>query len=251
MRRILRHLSSVVSPLFGKPRDLLSFLIAVHILLAGLAGLGAFLLRYEFNIPLAASRCAVWGLVAWSVTKPFAFYRFNALGAWRHFSVADFPSLLKANILGSAVAFGALAAFYPAPFPRSIVVLDLVLCTLFTTGARAMTRMLIEHSAYTERVGSKRTLIYGAGEAGILLLQESRRNPKFGYEICGFIDDMKHRHQLVQGVRSLGRGEDLKRLVAEHKIEVVLIAIPSADSSHMFRLTALCQDAGVAFRTMP
>ena len=37
---------------------------------------------------------------------------------------------------------------------------------------------------------------------------------------------MKLHRQVVQGIRTLGRGEDLKRLVAEHNIETVLIAIP-------------------------
>jgi FlaA1/EpsC-like NDP-sugar epimerase len=43
----------------------------------------------------------------------------------------------------------------------------------------------------------------------------------------------------------------MKRLVAEHNVAMMLIAIPSADSSQMLRITGLCQDAGVAFRTMP
>ena len=251
MRRILQYLCSVVMPLVSKRKELLGFLIVVHVVLVGLAGLSAFLLRYEFAIPPAAWRCVAWGLAAWIVTKPFSFYRFNTLASWRHFSVADLASLLKANMLGSALAFGALAAFCPVPFPRSIIVLDLALCILLTAGARVMIRMLVEYSTYAQRIAPKRTLIYGAGEAGILLLQESRRNPRFGYEICGFIDDLKYRNELVQGVRILGRGEDLKRLVMNHTIERVLIAVPSADSSQMFRIIALCHESGIAFRTMP
>jgi FlaA1/EpsC-like NDP-sugar epimerase len=251
MKSVLKHLSAAVLPVFSKRRDRLGLLIAVHVLLAGLAGFGAFLLRYEFSIPPAAWRCAVWGIAIWCVTKPLLFCRLSGFGAWRHFSVADLASLLKANAFASALAFAALLVFCPVPFPRSIVVLDFVLCLLLTAGVRIMARMLVEYSAYSQRVGPKRTLIYGAGEAGILLLQESRRNPKFGYEVCGFIDDLRHRHNLVQGVRILGRGEDLKRLVAEYNIERVLIAIPSADSSQMFRIAAFCQDAGIEFRTMP
>ena len=251
MTRSLQHFCSVVLPRLAKRRDLVASLMALHVLLAGAAGSGAFLLRYDFNIPPDASLCLAWGLAVWTFSKPFAFFCLNTLAAWRHFTVPDLERLVGANAFGSALAFGALAAFCPVPFPRSIIVLDLALCILLTAGARVMARMLTEYVAYTQRISPKRTLIYGAGEAGTLLLQESRRNPKFGYEILGFIDDMKHLHQVVQGVRTLGRGEDLKRLVAEHKIERVLIAIPSADCSQMFRMTALCQDAGVAFRTLP
>jgi FlaA1/EpsC-like NDP-sugar epimerase len=229
----------------------LCFLLAVHVLLAGLAGLGAFLLRYDFRIPVDASLCLAWALAAWSVSKPFAFYCLNALAAWRHFSIPDLARLAGANAFGSALAFGVLTAFCPVPFQRSIIVLDLALCILLTAGSHVVARMAIEYAVARQRGDPTRALIYGAGEAGVLLLRESRRNPKFGYEICGFIDDREHRREVVQGVQTLGQGVDLKRLVVEHNIERVLIAIPSADSSQMLRITALCQEAGVAFRTMP
>jgi len=251
MTRILQPLLSPQLPLLGRRGDLLAFVVMLHILLAGLAGLGAFLLRFDFKIPPDQAVCVAWGMGAWSVSKPFAFYCLNTLAAWRHFSIADLARLVGANAFGSALAFGVLTAWCPVPFARSIVVLDLALCILLTAGTRVVAKMAIEYAAYAQRSNPIRALIYGAGEAGILLLQESRRNPKFGYEICGFVDDMKHRQQFTQGVRTLGRGEDLKRLVLEHNIQRVLIAIPSADSSQMLRITGLCQEAGVAFRTMP
>ena len=106
------------------------------------------------------------------MTKPFAFYCLNTLAAWRHFSILDLARLVGANVFGSALAFGILTAFCPVVFPRSILVLDLALCILLTAGTRVMAKMAIEYAAYTQRGNPTRALIYGAGAAGILLLQE-------------------------------------------------------------------------------
>ena len=84
-----------------------------------------------------------------------------------------------------------------------------------------------------------------------MLLREARRNPSFPYVICGFLDDSKHKGLLVQGVPVLGRGADLPKLVAEHTISKVLIAIPSATAAQMSEIAAHCQRAGVVFKTMP
>ena len=49
--------------------------------------------------------------------------------------------------------------------------------------------MLAEASSTHGRSDDRRALIYGAGEAGVMLLREVRANPTIGYKICGFVDD--------------------------------------------------------------
>ena len=49
----------------------------------------------------------------------------------------------------------------------------------------------------------------------------------------------------------LGKTRELPRLVRQLDIEMVLLAIPSANRRVIKRLTELCQDADVAYRTLP
>jgi FlaA1/EpsC-like NDP-sugar epimerase len=98
----------------------------------------------------------------------------------------------------------------------------------------------------------KRTLIYGAGDSGITLLKEIRNNPRLSYRVCGFLDDQPDKHGLViLGVKVLGSGHNVKSLVAKHKIEMILIALPSATGMEMTRILELCHAAGVDYKTVP
>jgi FlaA1/EpsC-like NDP-sugar epimerase len=98
----------------------------------------------------------------------------------------------------------------------------------------------------------KRTLIYGAGDAGITLLREIRNNPRLAYHVCGFLDDARDKKGLlISGIEVLGGGDEVKSLVTKHNIAIILIAIPSATGVEMTRILELCHTAGVEYKTVP
>src|SRR5690606_7761200 len=71
----------------------------------------------------------------------------------------------------------------------------------------------------------QRTLIVGAGDAGVMLLREFL---KHGTRPIGFVDDDPVKiGQRINGVSVLGSREDLQRLIQEHRINDVVIAMPS------------------------
>jgi FlaA1/EpsC-like NDP-sugar epimerase len=224
---------------------------ALELALIIVAGLTSFLLRFEFTVPSYMKTCVVWGLMIWLVSKPIAFHCLGTGGVWRYFSIPDLVRLLGANLIGSSIAAPLLMLYCPTPFPRSILLIDFVFTFLLTAGARVLTRLVLELSARSRGPNRHRTLIYGAGDGGVLLLREARENRSFGHEICGFVDDNRLRGDSIQGVRVLGCGKDLKSLVSRYDIAQVLIAIPSATGTEMSRIVECCHDAGVGFRTMP
>ena len=77
----------------------------------------------------------------------------------------------------------------------------------------------------------KRTLIYGAGEAGVTLVRESKLNKSFGYNIIGFMDDDKKKQGIyINGVKVYGNLKNIKAYIRKLKIETLIIAIPSLDN---------------------
>lgn len=225
--------------------------LSMHLVIAVASAVCAFLLRYDAAIPAEGLLCLAYGVIVWCITKPIICHYFRANFGFRHFSTTDLLYLTAAKVTGSLLGWITLLAICPFRFPISIVVLDAMLGLLFSAGLRGFLRMGYEYTTSRRRLSPKRTLIYGAGDAGAMLLKEARCNPHFGYEICGFIDDVKAVGQSVCGIRVLGAGSDLKRVLAAQQIGQILIAVPSADSSQMFRITGLCQDSGVPFLTMP
>ena len=101
-------------------------------------------------------------------------------------------------------------------------------------GARILTEA-IEHGH--SNLQEKRTLIYGAGDAGITLLREIRNNARLAFNVRGFIDDRSEKRAiLISGLPVLGNGERVSELVMRHRIEIILIAIPSATGVQMTRI---------------
>jgi FlaA1/EpsC-like NDP-sugar epimerase len=228
------------------------FAVQVSVILA--AGLTAFLLRFDFSIPFYYVPHMLAAAGIWLLVK---YVTFGAMGLdrgwWRYVSVYDGMRLALGNAIGSAISVPAILLLAPPGFPRSIYVIDLLICFLLTGGVRVTARVVGEISQLqASGKGQKRTLIYGAGDAGVALLREIRRNPALLYDVAGFLDDDRRKTGLtIQGARVLGDGEALPALAQKHAIEMVLIAIPSASGAQMTRILQHCHQAGVACKTVP
>ena len=207
------------------------FIRSLQLCLIVLAGVFAFILRFEFAPPRSMKTSMLWGLCLWIVTKVPVFHAFGlGRGVWRYFAVPDLKRVASANAVGSAVAAAIILAACPVPFPRSVLVIDFVLTLLATAGVRAATRVLLEAGAKAQAAGRRRVYIYGAGAAGVLLLHETRTNPALGRSVCGFLDDdVNKQGLLVHGVPVRGGGVDLATLAPADSVEEVLIAIPLCD----------------------
>ena len=81
-------------------------------------------------------------------------------------------------------------------------------------------------------INSENVLIYGAGEAGVLLVKESRINPNFSYKIVGFLDDNPNKKGgKVYGLKVLGGLEDVKKIVEKNDVSKIIISMPSVEQS--------------------
>ena len=218
-----------------------------------IAGITAFLLRFEFSIPRDMLPALWIGTGVWVLTKVVVFHLFGlGRGMWRYFNTRDLLNVTKANVVASSIASVALMTACPVSFPRSVLILDFLISLLLSAGVRAATRMAMEVASRTTAGRQDRAFIYGGGAAGALLLSEVRQNGAFGHVVCGFIDDDRNkRGMLINGVPVRGSGADLPQLAQAHNARSVLIAIPSATGSQMTRIVRHCHAAGVSVRTMP
>ncbi len=218
------------------------------------SGIAAFLLRFDLSLPSSYARHLVYALSVWILVKSLVFY-FANLGrrGWRYVSVSDVSRLLFANVLGSTLSWVVIWRIGPEGFPRSIYFIDLVLCFLGTAGLRLFVRMIAEsvQKGHADLM-KKRTLIYGAGDAGITLLREIRNNQRLSFRVLGFLDDRADKRGLrLGGILVHGGGDEVKALVTKLNIEIILIAIPSANGTEMTRILELCHAAGVECKTVP
>ena len=164
---------------------------AARIGVFALSGVAAFVLRFDFRLPPAHMRHLAYALPIWIVVK-IVMFRVAKLdrGWWRYVSMTDLLRVLLGNLAGSTLSCVVILCIAPPGFPRSIYLLDLMVCFLGTAGVRMIVRMTAEAAANGRNgAAEKNTLIYGAGEAGVTLLREIQRNPKLPYRVRGFLDD--------------------------------------------------------------
>jgi len=219
------------------------------------SAMAAFLLRFDFSVPAFYLRYIPYALAIWLPVKFVVFYAARLdRGFWRYVSAVDLVRISVANVIASGVGFLFIHWLAPAGFPRSLYVLDLMVCLFCTCGLRLLARATsrLSSQARSNKEPLKRTLIYGAGDAGNTLLREIRNNTRLAYRVCGFIDDDPSKTGLhLAGVRVFEGGGMIGALVARHRIAVILIAIPSATGAEMTRILELCHNAEVEFKTVP
>jgi FlaA1/EpsC-like NDP-sugar epimerase len=178
--------------------------------------------------------------------------------SWRFAGMSDLFRLLIANVVASLAFVISSRLLTGAFYPASLYCLDFVFCLTLMVGAQFSVRLYIEGVANgSSKNGGKAIFIYGAGEAGAMLVREMHANPRLNYRLIGFLDDDHQKHDTtIMGVPVLGSGSDATWLVQRsqnrgHKIEEIIIAIPSATGKEMRQVLANCRLAGVACRTMP
>jgi FlaA1/EpsC-like NDP-sugar epimerase len=227
----------------------------IHGALAAAALPACFMLRFEFALDPPYRAMLMEALPVLLAVKLVVFRAFGLrdLG-WRYLGFEDLKRMAAANAVASMLGAAALRAVIGIAFPRSIYVLDLLVCLAAMAAVRAGVRIVFDrHSAAPSGTrAAKRILIYGAGEAGKTILSEIRAHPRMGYQAAGFLDDdPEKRHLRLNGMRVLGQGSEIAALVRRHKIDEILLALPAATGAQIAAILEQCHAARVITRKIP
>ncbi len=225
----------------------------IQLAIFAFSGLSAFLLRFEFSIEPSYWSYIHWAIPIWIVVKAAAF-RLAHLdrGWWAYSSIPDIVRIGAVNVVASIISSILILLLSPPGFPRSVYLIDLLLCAQATAGVRVLGRVAKDLGLQLRQQGGRRVFIYGAGSAGAMLLREIRGNARLKYSVAGFVDDSPAKNGMrVQLMPVVGSGAELPALVAKYDVEEVLIALPSADGMQMSRILQCCHKAGVKCKTIP
>ncbi|MDT4969312.1 MAG: UDP-GlcNAc:undecaprenyl-phosphate/decaprenyl-phosphate GlcNAc-phosphate transferase [Acidobacteriota bacterium] len=173
-------------------------------------------------------------------------------GIWRYTSVDDLVVFAKAVIAGSvASSMAILFAFRFAGVSRTVFVLDAMLMLLLLAGSRMAFRLFRQIlPTPTTREGC-RVLIYGAGDAGELLLRELLNNREWLYVPVGFVDDDPNKKgKVIHGLRVLGGNGMLRGVCSEYQVEEVLISSSRFSDERMAEIMSDCEAAEVSLKRM-
>ena len=184
---------------------------------------------------------------------------------WRYTKVIDLIELAKALLIAALVMvlprlFGGLSPAKQDLFAISygVTTIDFFLSLSLLSALRLLRFYLKEQSNIKARLKtlskkSKSTLIIGAGEGGMQVIEAVKRHPELGLEVKGVLDDDKKKigMQVSMGISVKGLIEDVKYWVDELAIEQIIIAVPSSTLKEKKRISLLCNEAGVDVRIVP
>lgn len=175
--------------------------------------------------------------------------------AWEYASIGELITVVLAVFTGSLITFG-LNYFLNGqtlPLPRSVLVLNMILRIVLIGGSRVAWRLFRDYGLGMKAKGeNKKVLIFGAGDAGVLVAKELKSHYNGGVQIVGFVDDdPKKKNMIVQGTCVLGMRKNIAELVEKYQVQEVIIAMPSAEGWMKKEIVMICKEVGVKVKIMP
>ncbi len=235
-----------------------AFVVAVHLALWTLAYAGAFMLRFELEIPPAYFRDAPALLGTLLAIRTAVYWRLGLFhGLWRYSGMRDLLQLVKAATFSTAGFVIALAFISHFTFPRTVVVLDWVLSIMLVGGLRFSIRTVREVAVQnagprSDGEARRRILVLGAGDAGEMLMRDIMRAHGRRYQPVGFLDDSPLKQGAsIHGVPVLGPLSRTADIAKSEKVDEIILAIPSLRGRELRKLVELCRPTGAIIRTLP
>jgi len=227
-------------------------IVGFHIVLIMFANYLAFWIRFDGVIP-SEELALMIKMIPWLIVirglmfVPLQLYQ----GLWRYTGIWDLRNVII-GVIGSTIVFFVVVrwGFGLKSYPLSIFIIDSLLLIFFIGGSR-LTRRL--YHAVRQVNGGKQVLIYGAGDAGEMVVRDIKNHGAlYDYQPIGFIDDNPNKvGQRIHGVPVLGQRDAMPNILKEYQIDEVLLAIPSASASLLRQILIVLEPFKVSIKTLP
>src|SRR5262245_31536667 len=227
-----------------------SCIILLEMFLIVLANGLAFWLRFDGNIPDSQIRLMEQTLPWLLAVRGFSFIPFRLYqGLWKYTGIWELRNIIAGVVASTLFFYALVVSGLEVGYPRSILVIDSLLLVFFLGGIRLMRRLV---QGIRLLKPNKRTLIYGATDAGEAIVRDIKNNSDL-YEFLpvGFIDDDPSKvGQRIHGVRVLGGRENLTTIIAETKPNEILLALTRAEPTVIRDLLRILRPFKLPIKTL-
>jgi UDP-GlcNAc:undecaprenyl-phosphate/decaprenyl-phosphate GlcNAc-1-phosphate transferase len=229
------------------------FEVLLDVILIVLAYWSAYAIEFEPFSNSPAWKLFLRTLPVLVVVRLAAFLFFGVYrGIWRYTSIDDLMAFAKAVAAGSIVSLViVLFKFRFQGFSRAIFVIDALVMLMLLAGSRVAFRFFRQVLPAANSDKGRRVLIYGAGDAGELLLRELLNNRELSYVPVGFMDDdPKKQGKVIHGFRVFGGNGMLGKIVSDHQVEQVLISTPRISEARLAEIARECEARNIELKRM-
>jgi FlaA1/EpsC-like NDP-sugar epimerase len=167
--------------------------------------------------------------------------------SWRYASLNE---INKTSIAVSLSSIICIICFFNR-LSTSLLIIDFFIFNFIFFSSRFTIRWIRHKSPQQKSKSKKNILIIGAGDAGELVARELKKTPHL-HHIVGFLDDNSSRHnKTIHQALVLGNIASLSHQAKIHRIDQVIIAVPSANPSQFRQILNECKLVDIPFLTTP
>ncbi len=231
------------------------FLVFVDICIVALSALFALTLRFDFSFKAADEYIArinvylpFFVVISVLVFVPMKLYS----SLWEFASIAELMHILYASAI---ICFIQLAGVLLKliRLPMSFPILNWLFLSAMIAAFRFSYRLLRgTHGQKKHKNTRKRTMLIGAGDAGMLVLREFQTSVNSENQVVCVIDDDRQKHgKYLRNVKICGTRKDIVRLAVEYDVEEIVFAIPALSIRERKEILSYCQQTGCKLKILP
>ena len=200
---------------------------------------------YAANLLHAAPLLTLITLLIFALTKLYS-------SLWEFAGVEELLHILIAAALIGFLQFIAIQCGL-VDLPRSFAILHPLFLTAFTMLTRFFYRLLRSFLKRVRKRGKlKRTMLIGAGSAGLLVLREFQNSEcSQNHVVCIIDDDVQKTGRYLNNVKVVGTRKDIVAMAKKYRVEEIVFAIPTASLLQRKQILAICQKTDCSLKLLP
>ena len=223
----------------------LLFFILFDILLSFVSLYSAYLLRFNFDIPVRFLHSFWVVYTVLVLLKVSIFYLFkNYFIVWRFFSFIDAKNIVLAHFISYGL-FVAIYLLFPepfSPFPRSVIIIDFFLSLILIGTLRVSKRFFSQRD---QAADLKSTLIVGINNNTSAIIQSALHGeiPYYPVAIMATHDEKGLAHSYIQNIKVYPE-EILEKLLKTKEIEAIIFT-KTLSPEHLKSIVDIANQSGV------
>lgn len=230
-------------------------LILIDIVLVNLAFMAAFYFRFTYAIPKAYQKNYKQSAFIITIIYLLIFFIFKLYKSlWTYAGIDEYLYVIGACIIANVLTI-LYGQFIGPELPFTVSILAGIFSVIFVCGFRITFRLyrrIVILLSKNEEKDVKRVMVIGAGYAGVAVARQMKDSRTMMYKPVVLIDDSRYKQgTTIAGVKVEGTRNDIERLAKLHKIDMILIAIPSLDNDNKKEIIDICRKTGYKVKIIP
>ena len=175
-------------------------------------------------------------------------YRYMRVTGRRHEAFVVFRTNLVAVLIIVMIFY--LFRSYSGDFSRVFLGEFGIINTIAVIFQRNMMRLVV--ISFRKKGYNKRTvLLVGQSKGADGYLERVRRNPQWGYEIYGILDNRLQKGTEYNGIPVLGNVSDLAAILAENVVDEVMVTLQLQEYELLSEIVSVSEKAGMQTKFVP